>query len=104
CFQAADCIRDPLVTGVQTCALPICNGVGEYLAWITGESRLVWWELRQGEYQEIPPDADGLLKSRAFPGLWLDAAALLRGDMKARSEARRVGQGSATSGTRTVDR
>src|SRR5436190_21221331 len=27
------------------------NGVREYLAWITGESRLVWWELRQGEYQ-----------------------------------------------------
>src|SRR5438105_8415915 len=22
-FQAEDCIRDPLVTGVQTCALPI---------------------------------------------------------------------------------
>jgi Uma2 family endonuclease len=59
------------------------NGVCEYLAWITGESRLVWWELRHGEYHEIAPDADGVLKSRAFPGLWLDAAALLRGDMKA---------------------
>src|SRR5206468_468217 len=55
------------------------NGVREYLAWITTESRLVWWELRQGEYQEIAPDADGLLKSRVFPGLWPDAAALLRG-------------------------
>ncbi|HYT60245.1 MAG TPA: Uma2 family endonuclease [Haliangiales bacterium] len=59
------------------------NGVCEYLAWITGEGRLVWWELRQGEYQEIAPAADALLKSRVFPGLWLDAAALLRGDMKA---------------------
>src|SRR6266536_3763083 len=26
-FQAEDCIRDPLVTGVQTCALPIYTGV-----------------------------------------------------------------------------
>src|SRR5207247_6499538 len=26
-FQAEDGIRDPLVTGVQTCALPICLGV-----------------------------------------------------------------------------
>src|SRR6266536_367065 len=25
-FQAEDCIRDPLVTGVQTCALPIFGG------------------------------------------------------------------------------
>jgi len=58
------------------------NGVREYVAWITGEQRLVWWELKEGEYQEIAPGADGLLKSGVFPGLWLDAAALLRGDMK----------------------
>src|SRR6059036_3184272 len=43
------------------------NGVREYLAWITGERRLVWWELREGDYEEIAPDADGLLRSRVFP-------------------------------------
>ena len=59
------------------------NGVRECLAWITDENRLVWWELREGEYQEITPEAGGLLKSRVFPGLSLDAEALLRGDMKA---------------------
>src|SRR2546425_6137931 len=58
------------------------NGVREYLAWITGENRLVWWGLRQGEYEVIASDADGLLKSRVFPGLWLDAGALLGGEMK----------------------
>jgi len=58
------------------------NGVCEYLAWITGEQRLVWWELREGEYQELAPHADGLLKSCVFPGLWLDIQALLKGDMK----------------------
>jgi Uma2 family endonuclease len=58
------------------------NGVREYLAWITGENRLLWWELRQGEYHEIPPHTDGLFKSGVFPGLWLDPAALLRGNMK----------------------
>ncbi|MGO8678460.1 MAG: Uma2 family endonuclease [Limisphaerales bacterium] len=58
------------------------NGVCEYLAWITGERRLFWWALRHGEYQELAPADDGLLKSGVFPGLWLDAAALLRGDMK----------------------
>jgi hypothetical protein len=35
------------------------NGVREYLAWITGEQRLVWWELRDGEDQEILPQAGG---------------------------------------------
>ena len=59
------------------------NGVCEYLAWITGEQRLVWWELREGEYQEIKPQADGVLKSVVFPGLWLDVQALLKGDNNA---------------------
>jgi Uma2 family endonuclease len=59
------------------------NGVREYLAWITGEKRVLWWELREGDYREIALAADGCIKSRAFPGLWLDAGALLRGDMKA---------------------
>lgn len=58
------------------------NGVCEYLAWITSERRLVWWQLRHGEYQDIAPDTDGLLKSHTFPGLWLDPRALLRGDLK----------------------
>ena len=58
------------------------NGICEYLAWITGEQRIVWWELREGEYQEMAPDAQGVLKSRVFPGLWLDTKALLKGDMK----------------------
>src|SRR5437667_5144439 len=67
------------------------NGVREYLAWITGERRLVWWELREGEYEAIASDADGLLKSRVFPGLWLDAEELLRGEMKAVLAALRRG-------------
>src|SRR5438093_2934648 len=29
------------------------NGVREYLVWITGEHRLIWWELRDDEYHEI---------------------------------------------------
>jgi Uma2 family endonuclease len=58
------------------------NGVREYLAWVTGEQRLVWWELHEGEYVEIPPNSQGLIKSRVFPGLWLDTHALLKHDMK----------------------
>ncbi|MHB1559408.1 MAG: hypothetical protein ACYC61_18320 [Isosphaeraceae bacterium] len=29
------------------------------------------------------PPADGILRSEVFPGLWLDAAALVRNDRKA---------------------
>jgi hypothetical protein len=29
----------------------------------------------------VPAPADGVHRSAAFPGLWLDAAALLRGDL-----------------------
>lgn len=67
------------------------NGVREYLAWVTGEQRLIWWELRGADYQEIAPTSDGLLRSGVFPGLWLDTAALLRGDMQAVLAALRRG-------------
>ena len=58
------------------------NGVREYLAWITGERRVVWWQLRGGQYVEIAADTNGCLRSVVFPGLWLDVPALLRGDSK----------------------
>jgi Uma2 family endonuclease len=70
------------------------NGVREYLAWITAERRLVWWELRDGEYQEIAPSAAGLLKSGVFPGLWLDTPALLQGDKKKMLDVLRQGLNS----------
>jgi hypothetical protein len=40
--------------------------------------------LREGEYQELAPADNGLLKSGVSPGLWLDAVALLRGDLNQR--------------------
>lgn len=57
------------------------NGVREYIAWITGDKKLIWWELVEGEFKEIALE-EGLLKSRIFPGLWLDVNALLNRDMK----------------------
>jgi Uma2 family endonuclease len=58
------------------------NAVREYIAYITGEARLVWWELHEGEYRDIETDSSGVIKSKVFPGLWLDTKALLSGDMK----------------------
>jgi Uma2 family endonuclease len=74
------------------------NGVREYLAWATSEKRIFWWELSDGEYREIVPHADGLLKSSIFPGLWLEAEAVLSGDMKRVLAALRRGLESAEHG------
>lgn len=60
------------------------NGVGEYLVVLTEDQREVrWLSLADNRFEPIPPDAGGLLKSRLFPGLWLDPAALLAGDLPA---------------------
>ncbi len=45
------------------------------------DSQLDWFQLREGEYIPIIPNADGILCSEIFPGLWLDRNALLAGDM-----------------------
>ena len=42
-----------------------------------------WFVLRRGAYQRQEPDDTGLLRSERFAGLWLDTAALLRGDATA---------------------
>jgi len=42
-----------------------------------------WFWLERGTYVRQQADAGGILKSRVFPGLWLDVAALLRGDLRA---------------------
>jgi len=56
------------------------NGVPEYLVWRTQDAALDWFVLRAGRYARLPADADGVLRSEAFPGLWLDPGALLAGD------------------------
>jgi hypothetical protein len=36
----------------------------------------------EGRLVDVSPDADGLYRSRVFPGLWLDPAALLARDRR----------------------
>ena len=57
------------------------SGVREYLVWRVLDQQFDWFVLRAGQFQPLAPDSAGLLRSEVFPGLWLDAAALLRGDM-----------------------
>lgn len=58
------------------------NRVQEYLVWQVWEGRLDWWQWVEGEYVPIPVEADGSMRSRVFPGLWLDPQAMLAGNMQ----------------------
>ena len=51
-------------------------GVREYIVVETKRRAIHWFLRRDGHFVAIKPGADGLLKSRVFPGLWLDPAAL----------------------------
>src|SRR5258708_11616626 len=76
-FQAEDGIRDDLVTGVQTCALPIScinsSGVITTMWMFLGQQVKCGWTDSKGKWH-LPPERDAL-----FGG-------------PARSEERRVGK------------
>ena len=59
------------------------NGVAEYLVLRTEDAAVDWFVLRRGAYERQVADDAGLLRSERFAGLWLDTAALLRGDAAA---------------------
>jgi hypothetical protein len=56
-------------------------GVQEYLAVLMHEREVRWHRLTRRRFKAVAAPADGTYRSAAFPGLWLDAAALLDGDM-----------------------
>ncbi len=57
------------------------NGVQEYIVWRTYSQQIDWFYLEEGQYKPQSPDADGILRSQQFPGLWLAAPALLAGHL-----------------------
>ncbi len=57
------------------------NGIQEYIVWQVFDQKLDWFYLQDGEYLSLPVDADGIIRSRVFPGLWLAVDHLLSGNM-----------------------
>jgi Uma2 family endonuclease len=57
------------------------NGVQEYLVWRVLDQAFDWFVLQDGIYVNLPVDADGVLRSRVFPGLWLAVNHLLAGNL-----------------------
>jgi Uma2 family endonuclease len=58
------------------------NNVREYIVWRVFDREIDWFVLRTGQYERLPLTPDGLYKSEVLPGLWLDPAALIAGDMQ----------------------
>src|SRR5260370_284261 len=91
-FQAEDGIRDSSVTGVQTCALPICGmsweSSAEYYRLINQGVRDRLGPLRSAKLLMYSVDF-GPIEQAQHEGRWDDAAALLE------DAARRLQQGGA---------
>ncbi len=71
------------------------HGVQEYLVWRVEDRTIDWFTMESGEFVPLRSDAEGIRRSRVFPGLWLDAAALIRGDMQRVLEVLNQGLASA---------
>ncbi len=57
------------------------NQVQEYLVWRVYDNAFDWFKLEEGEYIQLEGDAEGVIHSQVFPGLWLDKSALLSGNL-----------------------
>ena len=57
-------------------------GVGEYVVLALRTQQVFWFVRQRGKYREVPLPKDGIFRSRTFPGLWLDAEAILRNDRR----------------------
>lgn len=58
-----------------------CNGVPECVVWQVSEDRLDWLCWEEGRYIPVEPDAERIIRSQVFPGLYLATYALLAGDL-----------------------
>jgi Uma2 family endonuclease len=57
------------------------SGVREYIVWRVERDLIEWWIRRESCFEALPADEAGIFRSETFPGLWLDSAAMRRGDL-----------------------
>lgn len=58
------------------------NGVQEYIVWQIYDQKLDWFSLQNGQYVNLVPDQEGVIRSQVFPGLNLPVEALLSGNLQ----------------------
>ncbi len=66
-------------------------GVREYLVIAIRKGKVHWFVRRRAKFKDLPAGKDGIFRSEIFPGLWLDAAALFRRDVKRMRAVLRLG-------------
>ncbi len=71
------------------------NGIQEYLIWQVFDQKIDWFQLQDGDYVALIPNPQGMICSQVFPGLWLDVAAMLQGDMQRVLAVLQTGMSSA---------
>ena len=70
-------------------------GVSEYVAVLLEERRVEWRVLQEGSYRLAVADAQRVLHSSVFPGLWLDERAFWDGDSNRMLEVLEAGLASS---------
>lgn len=70
------------------------NGVREYIVWRTQDRAIDWFGLRAGTFRRLARGRKGVVRSKVFPGLWLDVPALVADDI---ARAYQVAQEGVTS-------
>jgi hypothetical protein len=53
------------------------HGVKDYIVVRVFDEEVDWFDFTVSETEPRKPDADGIIRSRNFPGLWLDPQSLL---------------------------
>ena len=66
-------------------------GVCEYVIAVPLRNEISWFERVESGFQAVEPGADGIFRSRCFPGLWLDAGALWDLDLPRMNKALEAG-------------
>jgi Uma2 family endonuclease len=58
-------------------------GIAEYVVWQALDAKLHWFKRRGDAYEDLKVGDDGIVKSAAMPGFWVDVGAFVRGDLAA---------------------
>jgi Uma2 family endonuclease len=69
--------------------------VKEYIIWRVRNNQIDWFVLRDDRYGPLSADADGVLRSEVFPGLWLNSPAML--ELNLQQALKTLFQGLASS-------
>ncbi len=76
----------------------LAGGVREYLIVAVQTDEVIWLSRRGRRWTRLTPDRAGVLKSRVFPGLWLDPRALLEDDTRRLQSVAKAGLRSREHG------